>query len=165
MLALIKRRDFIKYAAASVTVLPFSLTGCQIKKKKPNIIFILADDLGYGDLGCYGQKKIKTPNIDKMAEEGMRFTDHYAGSTVCAPSRCCLMTGYHTGHARTRGNYEIGPHGFGGELELRNEDITVAEVLKNAGYKTGMFGKWSLGMNGTTGESKNVVQSRIPGNG
>ncbi|MCK4966099.1 arylsulfatase, partial [bacterium] len=110
------------------------------------------DDLGYGDLSCYGQKKFKTPNIDKLAREGMLFTDHYSGSTVCAPSRCCLMTGLHTGHARVRGNYEIGPKGFGGELELRPEDITIAEILKEAGYRTGLFGKWGMGMDGTTGE-------------
>ena len=120
--------------------------------KKPNIIYILADDLGYGDLGCYGQTKIKTPNLDRMAKEGMRFTDHYSGSTVCAPSRCTLMTGFHTGHSRVRGNYEKGPYGFGAGLELRSEDTTVAELLKNAGYTTGLFGKWGLGVHGTTGE-------------
>jgi arylsulfatase A-like enzyme len=109
---------------------------------KPNIIFILADDLGYGDLGCYGQKKIKTPNLDRMAAEGMRFTQCYAGSTVCAPSRSVLMTGQHTGHTRIRGN---------AAYPLRPEDITVAEVLKQAGYKTGVFGKWGMGLPGTTG--------------
>src|SRR5437867_10978270 len=87
--------------------------------KKPNIIFILADDLGYGDLGCYGQKRIKTPNIDRLAAEGMRFTQCYAGSTVCAPSRCCLMTAVHTGHARIRGNARV---------PLETADLTVAEV-------------------------------------
>src|SRR5256885_11634811 len=87
--------------------------------RRPNIIFILADDLGYGDLGCYGQQRIKTPNIDKLAAEGMRFTDFYAGSTVCAPSRCALMTGLHTGHAWVRGNANV---------PLRSEDITVAEI-------------------------------------
>src|SRR6267378_7734273 len=96
--------------------------------RRPNIIFILADDLGYGDLGCYGQTKIKTPNIDKLASEGIRFTDCYAGSTVCAPSRCALMTGLHTGHNRIRGN--------GAGLALAPEDVTVAEVLKRAGYHT-----------------------------
>ncbi len=109
---------------------------------KPNIIFILADDLGYGELGCYGQKKIKTPNLDQMAAEGMRFTQCYAGSTVCAPSRSSLMTGQHTGHTRVRGN---------AAYPLRPEDVTVAEVLKSAGYKTGAFGKWGLGLQGTTG--------------
>ncbi len=118
----------------------------------PNIIYILVDDLGYGDLGCYGQQEIPTPNLDRMAAEGIRFTQHYAGSTVCAPSRGSLMTGMHTGHGRVRGNYETGPFGFGGELELRPEDISIAEVLGRAGYRTGLVGKWGLGMNGTTGE-------------
>lgn len=111
-----------------------------------NIIFILADDLGYGDLSCYGQQKFQTPNIDKLAAEGMRFTQFYAGSTVCAPSRCALMTGLHTGHARIRGN------AGGGGVPLRPEDTTIAKVLKKAGYVTGMFGKWGLGLNGTTGQ-------------
>ena len=101
------------------------------QSRRPNIIFIMADDLGYGDLGCYGQQRIKTPHIDQMAAEGMRFTDFYAGSTVCAPSRCVLMTGYHTGHCFIRGN---------GKDNLRPADITVAEVLKKAGYATGLFG-------------------------
>lgn len=108
----------------------------------PNIIFILADDLGYGDLGCYGQKTIQTPNIDRMAVEGMRFTDHYAGSTVCAPSRCCLMTGLHTGHALIRGNANV---------PLRPSDVTIAELLKTAGYATGIIGKWGLGEADSTG--------------
>lgn len=109
----------------------------------PNIIFILADDLGYGDLGCYGQTKIQTPNIDRLAAEGMRFTQCYAGSTVCAPSRCCLMTGLHTGHGWIRGNAQV---------PLRPDDTTVAEVLKRAGYRTAATGKWGLGLEGTTGE-------------
>ena len=109
---------------------------------RPNIILILADDLGYGDLGCYGQKRIKTPNLDRMAKDGLRFTDFYAGSTVCAPSRCCLMTGLHTGHALIRGN---------GRDPLRPEDITVAKLLKDAGYATGLTGKWGLGEEGSTG--------------
>src|SRR5271170_8119240 len=104
--------------------------------KKPNIIFILADDLGYGDLGCYGQKKIKTPNLDRLAAQGMRFTQAYAGSTVCAPSRCALMTGKHTGHAHIRGN---------GSVPLRPEDTTIATLLSRAGYVTGLIGKWGLG--------------------
>ncbi len=103
---------------------------------KPNIVYVLADDLGYGDLGCYGQRTLSTPNLDKMAEEGMRFLRHYAGSTVCAPSRCVLMTGLHTGHARIRGN---------GPGQLKPEDVTIAEVLKKAGYATGCFGKWGIG--------------------
>ncbi|OUW16837.1 MAG: N-acetylgalactosamine-6-sulfatase [Opitutales bacterium TMED158] len=110
--------------------------------KKPNIVFIMADDLGYGDLGCYGQELIKTPHIDRLAENGMRFTDFYAGSTVCAPSRCVLMTGLDTGHCFIRGN---------GKNSLRPEDVTVAELLKEAGYATGQIGKWGLGGEGTTG--------------
>jgi arylsulfatase A-like enzyme len=109
---------------------------------RPNIVFILADDLGYGDLGCYGQKQIKTPNLDRLAAHGRRFTQCYAGSTVCAPSRCCLMTGLHTGHARIRGNDLI---------PLRPGDVTVAEILKQAGYATGIFGKWGLGEPDTSG--------------
>jgi arylsulfatase A-like enzyme len=110
--------------------------------KKPNIIFILADDLGYGDLGCYGQKKIKTPNLDRMASQGMRFTQAYAGSTVCAPSRCSLMTGKHTGHTRIRGNALV---------PLKAEDITVASLLQRLGYFCGLVGKWGLGEPGTSG--------------
>jgi arylsulfatase A-like enzyme len=120
-----------------------SATNVITASHKPNIIFILADDLGYGDLGCYGQAKIKTPNIDKLASEGIRFTDCYAGSTVCAPSRCALMTGLHTGHNTIRGN--------GAGLALAPEDVTVAEVLKRAGYHTALVGKWGLGDEGSTG--------------
>ncbi len=126
--------------------------------KKPNIIFILADDLGYGDLGCYGQQKIETPNINKLAETGMRFTQHYAGAPVCAPSRCVLLTGKHTGHSQIRGNDEWAERGevwnyeamvkdstLEGQRPLENGTTTIASILKNAGYKTGMVGKWGLG--------------------
>ncbi len=116
--------------------------GANKNGRPPNIIFILADDLGYGDLGCYGQKRIQTPNLDRFATESMRFTQAYAGSTVCAPSRCCLMTGHHTGHARVRGNARV---------PLLPSDVTVAEVLKDAGYQTGIIGKWGLGEPETTG--------------
>ena len=102
----------------------------------PNIIYILADDLGYGDLGCYGQTTLSTPNIDRLAAEGMRFTRHYAGNTVCAPSRGVLMTGLHTGHGRIRGN---------GDWVLPDEDLTVPKLLKQAGYVTACFGKYGLG--------------------
>src|SRR6266700_633438 len=111
-------------------------------KHKPNIIFILADDLGYGDLGCYGQTKIKTPNIDRLAAEGLRFTQCYAVTTVCAPSRAALMTGLHTGHVRIRGNAAV---------PLQAADVTVAEVLKRAGYTNGVIGKWGLGLANTPG--------------
>jgi uncharacterized sulfatase len=109
---------------------------------RPNIVFILADDLGYGDLGCYGQKLIKTPRLDRMAREGIRFTDFYAGNTVCAPSRSVLMTGQHMGHTHVRGN---APGPDMSAQSLRDEDVTVAEVLKTAGYTTGLCGKWGLG--------------------
>jgi arylsulfatase A len=115
--------------------------------RKPNILFILADDLGYGDLSCYGQRKFGTPNIDRLAREGLRFTSHYAGGAVCAPSRSALMTGQHTGRTRIRNNYALGRT----RAALLPEDVTVAEVLKRAGYATGVVGKWGLGEAGTTG--------------
>ena len=142
------RREFIKSAGVSaLALMPCNLLGCAAvprsgRQRKPNIIFLFADDLGYGDLGCYGQKEIKTPNLDRMAAEGMRFTQHYSGSTVCAPSRCVLMTGLHTGHCLIRGNALV---------PLRPEDVTVAELLKGAGYVTALCGKWGLGEEGSTG--------------
>jgi arylsulfatase A len=139
-------------ALFSFIVIPNSKREGSFKSTKPNIIYILADDLGYGDLGCYGQKLIRTPNLDKMASEGIRFINHYAGSSVCAPSRCALMTGRCLGRARVRGNYESGPNGFGAGLELTENDQTVAEILKQANYKTAIIGKWGLGVEGTTGE-------------
>lgn len=124
----------------------------------PNIIFIMADDLGYGDLGSYGQHFIKTPNLDKLALEGVRFTQCYAGSPVCAPSRSVLMTGLHTGHTTVRGNTgKYGVLGLGGRqgrVPLEAEDVTVAELLQQAGYITGCIGKWGLGEPGTTGEPR-----------
>ena len=113
-----------------------------VTSNKPNVIFILADDLGYGDLGSFGQKKIKTPNLDRMAAEGMRFTQAYAGTTVCAPSRCALMTGQHTGHCYIRGNKEIKPEG---QEPMPADTFTVAHLMKKAGYVTGTIGKWGLG--------------------
>jgi len=114
-----------------------------IESKKPNIIYILADDLGYGDLGCYGQDKIKTRRIDQMAKEGILFTDHYAGNTVCAPSRASLLTGLHQGHAQVRGN---------SQNILEDEAFTVAQLFREAGYTTALIGKWGLGEVGTSGE-------------
>jgi arylsulfatase A-like enzyme len=122
------------------------------KAKHPNIIYILADDLGYGDLGCYGQSKIETPNLDKMASEGMLFTQHYSGSTVCAPSRCVLMTGQHTGHCFIRGNKEYKPEG---QHPMASEAVSIAEILNDVGYTTGAFGKWGLGFVGTEGDPNN----------
>jgi len=110
---------------------------------RPNVILIQADDLGYGDLSAYGQARFATPGIDRLAREGIRFTNYYAGSTVCAPSRCALMTGLHTGHAWIRGN---------GEIPLREQDVTVAMLLRDAGYRTAVIGKWGLGTPGTTGQ-------------
>jgi arylsulfatase A-like enzyme len=133
-----KRRDFLQASAVAMTAQRAGLAAMA----RPNIVFILADDLGYGDLGCYGQKQIQTPNLDRMAAEGIRFTQAYSGSTVCAPSRCCLMTGRHTGHATVRGN--IKP-----EAGLREGETTVASLLKRAGYSTALFGKWGLGGPGT----------------
>ncbi|MFC1500033.1 arylsulfatase [Candidatus Zixiibacteriota bacterium] len=126
------------------------LTGCDSRPgRRPNIIYIMADDLGYGDLGCYGQEKVRTPHIDRLAAEGMRFTDHYAGSTVCAPSRCSLMTGYHTGHTFIRGNREIQPEG---QQPIPADSVTVARLLQKAGYVTGATGKWGLGPPGSEGD-------------
>ncbi|MEY3958916.1 MAG: hypothetical protein RJA37_1519, partial [Verrucomicrobiota bacterium] len=110
--------------------------------RKPNLIYILADDLGYGELGCYGQKQIMTPELDRMAKEGMRFTQFYAGATVCAPSRSVLMTGLHQGHTRVRGNSGIKNPAA---QALRKEDLTVAKFLQSAGYRTALIGKWGLG--------------------
>ena len=116
-------------------------------ERPPNIVFILAADLGYGEIGCYGQKLIATPNLDRMAREGMRFTQFYAGATVCGPSRCTLMTGKHNGHAQIRGNVAVKLPG----ANLRPEDTTVAEVLHRVGYATALFGKWGLGTAGGAG--------------
>jgi arylsulfatase A len=155
------RRDFIKMAAlAGVTT---TVSGCisgshqaghvvNEPEGHPNIIYILADDLGYGDLGCYGQNDIRTPNLNRMAKEGMRFTQHYSGSTVCAPSRSCLMTGLHTGHTPIRGNKEYYPEG---QHPLPAEAVTLPEILKESGYVTGAFGKWGLGYPGSEGEPNN----------
>jgi len=122
---------------------------------RPNIIFIMVDDLGYGDLGSYGQRVIKTPHLDALAESGIKFTNFYSGSPVCAPARSVLMTGLHTGHTTVRGNFGIGGvRGLGGgegRVPLREDDITIAEVLKSAGYHTGITGKWGLGEPSTTG--------------
>lgn len=124
------------------------------QNKLPNIIYIYADDLGYGELGCYGQQKIKTPNLNRMAAEGMKFTQHYTSAPVCAPARAMLMTGKHGGHSYIRGNYELG--GFPdsaerGQLPLKAAEFTVAELIKQKGYATGLVGKWGLGMNATEG--------------
>ena len=130
------KHQFAALLASSLTLVLLITTGELKANDPPNIILIVADDLGYGDLGCYGQKNIKTPRIDQLAQSGMRFTDFYSGSTVCAPSRCSLMTGYHTGKCLIKGN---------GLQGLRDDDVTIAEILSDAGYATGCFGKWGLG--------------------
>ena len=127
--------------------------------ERPNIIFIMADDQGYADVGCYGSEHIRTPHIDRMAREGVRFTNCYSGSAVCAPTRCVLMTGLHPGHCRRRDNTATGNLDWFEKLEeprrplvfLEPEDVTVAEKLKEAGYATGGFGKWGLGNPGSDG--------------
>ncbi|HMJ90964.1 MAG TPA: arylsulfatase [Candidatus Acidoferrum sp.] len=139
------RRGFV-----AVVLVAFSFASISFAAERgaprPNVIFILADDLGYGDLGCFGQQKIKTPNIDRLAAEGMRFTQAYAGTTVCAPSRSALMTGLHTGHCPIRGNKEIKPEG---QEPMPADTFTVAHLFKRAGYTTGMIGKWGLGFPGS----------------
>ena len=129
-------------------MLGIAITSCQSgqnsekKNATPNVIYILADDLGYGDLSCYGQEKFRTPNIDRLAGEGMLFTQHYAGTTVCAPSRSVLITGLHTGHTPSRGNRTVEPLG---QFPIPDSSFTVAELFKEAGYITGAYGKWGLG--------------------
>ncbi|HEY1081087.1 MAG TPA: arylsulfatase [Prosthecobacter sp.] len=136
------RRPFF-LSALFVTTLHVLASGVSaLAQEKPNIIWIMADDLGYGDLGCYGQKVIQTPNLDRMAEQGTKFTHFYAGATVCAPSRSVLMTGLHHGHTRVRGNAgKTNP----AAQALKPGDVTVAKVLQDAGYKTALIGKWGLG--------------------
>ncbi|MAF21710.1 MAG: N-acetylgalactosamine-6-sulfatase [Roseibacillus sp.] len=131
-----------------LTCLSFAVTAAT-SIAKPNIIYILLDDAGYGDLSCYGQKKFLTPNIDRLASEGMKFTNHYSGSTVCAPTRSVIMSGLHTGHTPSRGNREIRPVG---QFPIPAGTFTIAEALKNAGYATGAFGKWGLGNPGSEGD-------------
>lgn len=120
-----------------------------------NVVFILADDLGWGELGCYGQEKIPTPHVDRLAREGMRFTQHYSGAPVCAPSRCVLMTGKHLGHAEVRGNFRVQqrfPQFTEGQYPLSESAVTIAQVFRRAGYATAAMGKWGLGPVGSTGE-------------
>lgn len=126
-----------------------ALSGCTQQENRPkdlNVVYILADDLGYGDLGCYGQTKIHTPNIDRLAAEGMLFTQHYAGCTVSAPSRSALMTGQHTGHTPIRGNKGgTGDDGVEGQHPIPADTYTLGKMFRQAGYVTGTFGKWGLG--------------------
>jgi arylsulfatase len=156
----IDRRKFVKAVGAGAATLALAdLQACMPGRRQPNIVLIVADDLGYGELGSYGQQKIRTPNLDRMAAEGMRFTQHYSGSPVCAPSRCVLLTGLHTGHAYIRGNDEMADRGdvwhdlsLEGQRPLLPNTTTVARLLQQAGYATGAMGKWGLGGPGSTGE-------------
>lgn len=139
----------------TLALLPLALltalgaAGGQPASRPPNLLFFLADDLGSAELGCYGQRKIRTPNIDRLAAEGMRWTRFYSGSPVCAPCRCTLMTGKHTGHATIRDNRELQPEG---QAPLSVSDVTIAEVLKEKGYATAAIGKWGLGPPGSDGD-------------
>jgi arylsulfatase A-like enzyme len=143
-------KNFIPIVALFTLFFCTSVKGQKAEKKnnKPNIVYILADDMGYHELGCYGGKVIETPNLDRLAKEGMVFSNHYCGSNICAPSRVALMTGKHTGHTWIRDNKELP---FEGNEPIRSSDVTVAEVLKEAGYTTGAFGKWGLGYPGSEG--------------
>jgi len=149
----------IPLALALLSAGPAAGAGPEPAAARPNVIFILADDLGYGDLSCYGQKKFATPNIDRLASEGMKFTRHYCGSTVCAPSRSTVMTGLHTGHTPIRGNKQA----VNGQAPLPQGTETLARCLKQAGYVTGCFGKWGLGFPGSEGDPLNVGFDRFFG--
>lgn len=132
----------LRRAFLALAVVALSVSRMPGASARPNVIFILADDLGYGDVGAFGQRLIRTPHLDRLAAEGTKFTQAYAGATVCAPSRCSLMTGKHGGHASIRGNREIKPEG---QEPMPADTLTVAHVMKNAGYRTGIIGKWGLG--------------------
>ena len=134
---------FPQAALCAIALLSLNVPALAADAERPNVVFIILDDLGPADLGCYGSKCIRTPNIDRLAREGIRFTREYAGCSVCAPTRSTLMTGRHMGHTTVRANP--------GGVPLRDEDVTIAEVLKKAGYATGGFGKWGLGDLDTSG--------------
>jgi len=138
----------VAFVASVLFLLP-TLRSAPVADSKPNIVLILADDLGYRELGSFGQKLIRTPNLDRLARQGMRLTQHYSGNAVCAPSRCVLMTGKHPGHAWVRSNREMKPEG---QQPLPDREITVAELLRKQGYVTGAFGKWGLGGPGSEGD-------------
>src|SRR5262245_24260397 len=136
-----------RFAAALVTALAAATTATAADRP-PNVVLIIADDLGWAELGCYGQKHIRTPSVDRLAAGGMTFTRFYAGNAVCAPSRCALMTGRHMGHATIRNNRAVGEEG---QWPIKADDVTVTELLKAKGYATGAMGKWGLGMWDTAG--------------
>jgi arylsulfatase A-like enzyme len=139
------------FLLALIVALALLAGNAGAQQAKPNVIFILCDDLGYADIGPYGQKKIRTPNLDRLAAEGMRFTQHYAGSTVCAPSRSCLLTGKHTGHAVVRGNPGSAVKDYKGDTALPADSLNFAKMFKQAGYHTAIIGKWGMGAKQTTG--------------
>ncbi len=132
-----------------VLVVGIVATPGGVSAAPPNLVYILLDDAGYGDLSCYGQEKFQTPHMDRLATEGLKFTQHYSGSTVCAPTRCALMTGRHTGNCLIRGNTEVQPEG---QAPLPADTVTLPKLLQKAGYKTGAFGKWGLGAPGSEGD-------------
>ncbi|MFW5700703.1 MAG: arylsulfatase [Cyclobacteriaceae bacterium] len=150
-----KKTISVVFTILLVIPFTFSQTTSIKNNEKPNIIFILSDDLGYGDLGCYGQKMFNTPNIDQLASEGLKFTQSYAGSSVCMPSRSSFMTGLHTGHTRHRGNYGLINDSTKAYIGFERDQETIGTVMKRAGYKTAHIGKWHLG--GTL-ENKNVAK-------
>ncbi|NOY41691.1 MAG: arylsulfatase [Planctomycetes bacterium] len=152
---------FAAWCVLLITFMVVNMATWAEENRPPNIVLIVADDLGYGELGCYGQKIIRTPNIDRIAEEGIQFTQFYSGSPVCAPSRCMLMTGKHPGHAVVRNNFsakhlqhmrEKFGWEFPGQFPLPSEEVTLAELMKSRGYATAAIGKWGLGHVGTTGD-------------
>jgi arylsulfatase A-like enzyme len=143
-----------------ITLTSFLFLSQVALAKKPNFVYIMVDDAGYGDFSCFGQKKFKTPHVDRMAKEGMKLTDFYSSSTVCAPSRSSLMTGHHSGHGFIRGNKEIRPEG---QHPLPLKAVTIPEVLKGSGYISGMFGKWGLGAPGSEGDPMNQGFDRFYG--
>ncbi|HVV99769.1 MAG TPA: arylsulfatase [Planctomycetaceae bacterium] len=143
-------KSFVLLVALALSAIPLPAFAAEAPRR-PNILFLIADDLGYGDLGCYGQKKIRTPNIDRLAAEGMRFTNYYAGHNVCAPSRCVLMTGKHPGHAFVRDNRQA-PGYSEGQTPVPPDTLQLPLRLKQLGYTLGGFGKWGLGPMGSTGD-------------
>lgn len=146
---MMKSKSLKPLILAGIAVTSSACSEREAESPNPNIVFILADDLGWGDLGCYGQTLFQTPGIDSLAANGIRFTQCYSGTTVSAPSRSCLLTGTHSGHTPIRGNVELDPEG---QFPLPSGTPTIFHDLKAAGYRTGAFGKWGLGFVGTSGD-------------
>ena len=154
------RNSLAKTVTVTLAGIGFAAITSLQGQQKPNVVFILADDLGYGDLSCFGQEKFLTPQIDRLALNGTRFTRSYAGTTVSAPSRASLLTGLHTGHAPIRGNKEIAPEG---QAPLPEGSYTLFHLFRDAGYTTGVFGKWGLGFPGSAGDPLNQGVDRFFG--